>query len=167
MIKRLSVILPILALGACSTPGGPYPSLAPRAAEAIDPRVPVDRPINNRPATAGLVGRLAALIDQAQAGQSDFAPLAAKAEQLASKAGSAKSEGWIVAQQALSAAVAARKRTATAMGDVDALAAEALATNGGIAPNDLAAIQRAQAEVGSIDRDQANRISAIQSRLGI
>src|SRR5438105_3415168 len=34
-------ILCLLALGACAAPGGPYPSLQPRPAEAIDPRVPV------------------------------------------------------------------------------------------------------------------------------
>ena len=165
MIKRLPLLM-IFAVTACSTPGGPYPSLAPRAAEAIDPRVPVVRPINDRPVTAGLNGRLAELVSRAQAGQSAFAPLAAEAERLANGAGSPQSDGWVAAQQALSAAVAAREPTARALGDVDALAADALATQGGIAPNDLAAIQRAQAEIGTIDQRQSNRVKAVQSRLG-
>ena len=160
------IIFAIGTLGACSTPGGPYPSLAPRAAEAIDPRVPVERPINDRPVTAGLNSRLAELVDRAQAGQSAFAPAAAKAEQLAANAGGPRSDGWVAAQQALSAAIAARELTARALGDVDALAADALATQGGIAPNDLAAIQRTQAAIGTIDERQSNRVKAVQSRLG-
>src|SRR6186713_3272733 len=54
-------LLPSLALAACSTPGGPYPSLSPRAGETIDPRVPVNRPLNERPASAELVARLDSL----------------------------------------------------------------------------------------------------------
>ena len=50
-------------------PGGPYPSLQPRAAEAIDPRVPVERPINDRPITPALAARLAELVSQARAGR--------------------------------------------------------------------------------------------------
>ena len=42
-----------------------------------------------------------------------------------------------------------------------------LQSQGGIAPNDLAAIKRAGAEVGAIDQRQADRIKAIQRRLGI
>ena len=33
---RRTALLSILALTACSAPGGPYPSLQPRGAEAID-----------------------------------------------------------------------------------------------------------------------------------
>jgi hypothetical protein len=56
----------LLALpAACTAPGGPYPSLQPRAAEMIDPRVPVERPINDRPVSAGLVAQVRMIIDQA------------------------------------------------------------------------------------------------------
>ncbi|MEO6224813.1 MAG: hypothetical protein ABIO80_03035 [Sphingomicrobium sp.] len=166
-----SAVLPILAgvaaLGACSTPGGPYPSLQPRAAEAIDPRVPVVRPRNDRPMTAGLAVRLAELIAQARQGQSAFVPLAEQAERLASAAGAPQSEGWVAAQQALSAAIAARGPTARALGDVDALGADALEKQRGIAPNDLDAIQQTAREVGAIDQRQSNRVKAMQRRLGI
>jgi hypothetical protein len=77
-----------------------------------------------------------------------------------------QSESWIVAQQAVSAAVAAREPTARALGDIDAIAAFALATQGGIAPADLAAIEEAAAQVGAIDRRQAQVINALQARLG-
>lgn len=156
----------VAALGACSSPGGPYPSLAPRPAEAIDPRVPVERPINDRPVTAALAARLAELVAEARSGEAAFDSHASEAEHLAAAAGPPQSGSWVAAQQALSAAVAARAPTATAIGDIDALGANALHTQGGIAPNDLAAIQGAAAEAGALDQRQADRIKALQQRLG-
>jgi hypothetical protein len=164
---RNAVCLMLLALSACAAPGGPYPSLQPRAAEAIDPRVPVERPMNNRPVSGSLAANLSALIDQAQSGNTAFDSAAADAERLAGSAGAPQSEGWVAAQEALTAAIAARRQTATALGDIDALAATALQTQRGIAPNDLAAIKNAQSVVGALDRRQAERVDAIQKRLGI
>jgi hypothetical protein len=151
---------------ACSHAGGPYPSLAPRAAEAIDPRVEVVRPVNNRPAAAALTSRLAALIAQARSGDADFAPAASAAERLSASAGARQSESWIAAQEALSAAIAARHPTALAQADIDSLAASAIQSQGGMAPNDLAAIDRAAEEVKAIAARQTERIRAIQQRLG-
>ena len=145
-------LLIVTMLGACSPAGGPYPSLQPRAAEAIDPRLQPVRPMNDRPATPALVGQLAALVEQARGGEAAFAPAAAEAERLASAAGAPQSESWMAAQESLSAAIAARKPTA-------------LQTQSGIAPNDLKAIQSAAEEVASIDRRQADRIKAVQARL--
>jgi len=164
---RNAAILTMLTLGACAAPGGPYPSLQPRAAEPIDPRVPVDRPMNDRPAAPALTARLAGLVDQAQGGNAQFNSAASEAERLSASAGSPQSEGWIVAQQALSGAIAARQPTVQALADIDELAANALQTQRGIAPNDLAAIQRAAETVGAIDRRQSDRIDAIQRRLGL
>ena len=123
--------------------------------------------MNNRPVSATLAANLAALTSQAQSGNEAFDSAASEAERLAATAGRPQSEGWIAAQQALSAAIAARRQTATALGDIDALAATALQTQRGIAPNDFAAIKNAQGIVGSLDRRQAERIDAIQKRLGI
>ena len=164
---RRAICLSLLMLSACSAPGGPYPSLQPRAAESIDPRVPVVRPMNDRPATASLTARLAALVNQAQGGNAAFDRAASEAERLSSAAGSPQSEGWISAQQALSGAIAARQPTVEALGDIDELAANALQVQKGFAPNDLAAIQSAAETVGSIDRGQSERIAAIQRRLGL
>ena len=72
----------------------------------------------------------------------------------------------LVAQQAVSAAVAARGPTSRALGDIDALAAAALVRRGGIGPADLAAIEGAAAEVGAIDQRQTRTIDALQARLG-
>jgi hypothetical protein len=162
------LLIPALALlSACAPTGGPLPSLQPRAAEAIDPRVPVVRPINDRPASPALKVQLAELVGRARNGNATFEPIVSRAENLAAAAGGSRSESWVAAQEALSAAVAARQPTARALGDIDALAANALQTRGGIAPNDLAAIQSAATEVAALDQRQADRIAAIQRRLGL
>jgi hypothetical protein len=129
--------------------------------------VPVERPINERPVKVALAAQLAQLVGEAQAGDAAFDPMASQAERLARAAGAPQSEGWIAAQEALSAAIAARKPTVTALSDIDAIGATALQTQQGIAPNDLAAIQRAAAQVASLDERQARRIAAIQRQLGL
>src|SRR6266571_2690621 len=132
---RKLVCLVVLSLSACAAPGGPYPSLQPRAAEAIDPRVPVERPMNNRPVTPALASRLAELVAQGRSSDAAFEPAADQAEHLAAAAGAPQSEGWVAAQQALSVAAAARGPTTAALGDIDALGATKLQTQGGLAPN--------------------------------
>lgn len=164
---RLALVLALSLLAACSSAGGPYPSLQPRAAEAIDPRLQPVRPMNDRPVSAALASQLAALVDQARGGEASFEPAAAEAERLAASAGAPRSEGWVAAQEALSAAIAARGATASAQSDIDALGANALQKQGGIAPNDLKAIDNAAAEVASIARGQTERIAAIQRSLGL
>jgi hypothetical protein len=164
---RQSLVLIVLMLTACSAPGGPYPSLQPRAAEAIDPRVQPVRPINDRPVTPALAAQLGSLVDQARSGEAAFEPAMVEAERLAVSAGAPESEAWISAQEALSAAIAARRPTALAEADIDALGATRLQTQGGIAPSDLQAINSAAAEVGSIARSQTDRIDAVRKRLGL
>ena len=160
--------LPLLAvLAACAPTGGPSPSLQTRAAEGIDPRVPVVRPINDRPVAPPLASRLAELLERARTGNAAFEPIARRAESLAAAAGRAQSDSWVAAQEALSQAVAARETTASAMGDIDELGSVMLQSQGGLAPNDLAAIQSAGAEVAALDQRQANRIKALQNRLGL
>ncbi|MEA3058233.1 MAG: hypothetical protein QOF34_1048, partial [Sphingomonadales bacterium] len=104
---------------------------------------------------------------QARAGEAAFDSAADQAERLAASAGGAQSEGWVAAQVALSAAAAARGPATTALGDIDALGGNALQAQGGISPNDLAAIKDAGAQVSAIDQRQAQRIKAIEARLGI
>jgi hypothetical protein len=163
---RKPFLIGVLVLGGCSSTGGPYPSLQPRAAEAIDPRLQPAAAVNDRPVKPALAAQLAKLVEQARGGEAAFEPAVADAERLAAAAGAPHSEGWIAAQQALSAAISARQPTALAQADIDAIAATALQTNGGIAPNDLEAIQEAAAEVATIARAQTDRIDAIKRRLG-
>src|SRR5690348_6974350 len=70
----------LLAVTACTSAGGPYPSLRPRAAEAIDPRVEPARPVNDRPVAPALAAQLGALVAQARDGDAAFRPAAAQAE---------------------------------------------------------------------------------------
>ena len=161
---RKAALVPIIVVTACTSPAGPYPSLQPRSAEAIDPRVPVVRPMNDRPVSHGLASRLSALVEQVHAGDAAFSSAIDVAEHLAAGAAAPQSERWIAAQEALTAAIAARRPTATALGAIAEIGATALRNQGGMAPSDLAAIESAQAQVGSIDRQQADRIEAIQKR---
>lgn len=164
-MRAFAVILPIVLLGACAGPVAP-PSLLPRAAESIDPRLPVVRPMNDRPVDPALAGRLAELVNQAKSGDAAFQPAADEAERLAAAAGGRQSESWIAAHEALSAAIAARDPTVAALSAIDALGADKLQAQGGLAPNDLAAIKDAGNAVGEIDKRQAGVIAAIQRRLG-
>ena len=165
-VIRHSVLAITAALAGCGTPQTSAPSLAPRAAEAIDPRLPVESGGVQRPLDPALAARLAGLVAQAREGDAAFAAAASEAQRLAAAAGAPQSESWVVAQQAVSAAVAARAPTTRALGDIDAIAAAALARHGGIAPADLAAIEAAAAEVGAIDRRHARTIDSLQARLG-
>jgi len=163
---RLALLFLLPAVAGCSRTIPAAPSLAPRAAEAIDPRLPVVRDTAHAPVSPALAARLAGLEQVARAGDAAFRAAAAEAERLAQSAGAPESESWVAAQQALSAAQAAREPTTRALGDIDALAATAIAALGGLPPADLAAIEQAAARVAAIDRGQAERIEALQARLG-
>ena len=161
-----SFALAILLLSACAAPQAGEPSLAPRAAEAIDPRVPIPSDVVAGPADPALTARIADLMAQVRSGDAGFQSAAQDAERLAAGAGPAQSESWIEAQQALSALVAARAPVTQAIADLDALAANRLAASGGILPGDLAAIQAATTEAGAIGQRQADTIDRLQARLG-
>jgi len=151
-------------LAGCAAETG-APSLAPRPAEAIDPRVPVAEVIVSTDVTPGLASQLDALVARAVAGDEAFRAAAANAERLATAAGPAQSESWIAAQQALSAAVAARAPVTVALGEIDSLAAARIQQFGGLSAADLQAINAAAARVADIDRSEAEQIERIQARL--
>lgn len=155
-----------LALAGCAAPSAQAPSLAARTAEAIDPRAPVLAASTPQPASPALVIRLAGLVGEARRGESAFVLAAGQARRLAGIAGPSPSESWVVAQEALSAALAARAPTTRALGDIDGIAAAALARKGSIAPADFAAIETAAAEVRGIDQRQVQVIDELQKRLG-
>ena len=161
------VFASLVLLNACSTPPVNHPSLAPRPEEAVDPRVPIPNVVRVDPADPSLSAHLAALVDQAESGDRVFRGLAENAERLAASAGAPESESWVAAQQALSVAQEARGPTTRALGDIDALGANALQKNGGIPAGNLAALQAAAAKVAEIDRIEAERVDAIEKRLGL
>ncbi|MDQ3478754.1 MAG: hypothetical protein M3438_06305, partial [Pseudomonadota bacterium] len=146
-------------------PRPPAPSLAPRAAEAIDPRVPVAEPQLSTAVDPALAAQLSALVAQAEVGDRQFRAAAPAAQQAAASAGSRESESWIVAQQALSALVAARGPVTQALGDIDGIGAARIQRLGGIAAADRRAIEAAAGRVAEIDRREAALIDQLQARL--
>ena len=163
MVRRAALLA--LLLSACSVPQAGEPSLAPRAAEAIDPRVPIPNEVVAGPADPALTARIADLMNQVRSGDAAFQGAAQDAERLAAAAGAAQSDSWIAAQQALSAMVAARAPVTGALADLDALAAARLAATGGIQPGDLAAVQAASREAGLISEHEAAVIDRLQGQL--
>jgi len=162
---RLFPLLVLPLLLACSAPQSAGPSLAPRAAEAIDPRVPIPGEVVAGPAEPALAARIAELLAEVQSGDAAFQAAAQIAENLAAAAGPAQSESWIVAQEALSGLVATRAPVTKAIADLDALAGGRIAGAGGILPGDLAAIEAATSEAGAIGQRQAEVIDRLQARL--
>jgi hypothetical protein len=137
-------MLPLLALtgSACGTVAG-VPSLAPRAAEAIDPRLPIP---DNAAALApdpALTARLAA-----------------------AAAGPPESESWIAAQQLLSAAIAERAAFTAALGDLDELIAGRIVAGQRLVPQELAAAERLAAELAALNRAQTGELDQAGRRLG-
>jgi hypothetical protein len=154
------------SLAGCLGPAARAPSLAPRAAEAIDPRVPVPEPQLSTAVDPALAAQLSTLVAQAEAADSRFRAAVPEAQQAAASAGPSQSESWVAAQQLLSALVAAREPVARALGDIDQLAAERIRRLGGIAAADLRAIEAAAARVAEIDRREAAVVDQLQARLG-
>jgi len=161
-----TLLCSLCAAGGCSSPKIAPPSLAPRAAEAIDPRLPVERALVERPVAAGLTGRLAELLAEARSGEAAFRSALGAAQRAAAVAGPLRSESWIAAQEALSALEAARAPTPKALADIDALAGTEIKARNGIGADDLAAIRQAAAEAGALDAAQRGEIAALNARIG-
>lgn len=144
---------------------GPEPSLAPRAAEAIDPRVPIPETVPSGSADAALSGRLAELVHATRSGAPQFETRLADAERLAGAAGPVASESWVVAQQALSQLIEQFGVTTRAAAEIDALAASRLEGQRWIRPADQQAIAAAAADVAAVSEPQAAAIARLQNQL--
>lgn len=161
----LSLLLTPLIVAGCASTGG-EPSLAPRAAEAIDPRIPVVDSSASLAPDPQLVEALVAIRNRALAAAGQAEPAIASAAGLVGGAGAPESESWIVAQQAVSAAIAARAPFTQALGDLDRLITQRVRSSGRLVPRDLAAADAVSAELSAIDRRQAEAIAALQRKLG-
>ena len=162
---RYAVTLALLLAAGCSSTPGSEPSLAPRAAEAIDPRLPIPDVAPSGPVNAELAQRLEALMATARAGVPQFNVQESEATRLSAAAGPMASESWIAAQQALSRLVEQHGVTTRAAADIDALAANRLEGQHWIRPADREAIAAAAAAVGSINDDQSAAIARLTSQL--
>ncbi|HVJ69948.1 MAG TPA: hypothetical protein VM531_00315 [Sphingomicrobium sp.] len=164
MRNRIALASILLAAG-CSSPMTSEPSLAPRAAESIDPRLPIPDTVPAGPVNAELAARLNALVEATRAAAPAFNAQEGEAARLTAAAGPMASESWIAAQQALSRLVERHGIATRAAGDIDALAATRLEGQHWIRPSDREAIAAAAAEVGSINDAQAEAIKRLTAQL--
>ncbi len=165
-MRRFVPLVLVLLASACSTAlTGPEPSLAPRAAEAIDPRVPIPDTVPSGPVDAALAGKLEALVGLARAGVPLFEARQSNTERLAAAAGPIASEGWVAAQQSLSLLVEQYGVTTNASANIDALAAGRIEGQRWIRPSDQQAIAAAAAEVGAINEAQSAVIGRLREQL--
>jgi len=159
-------MIAMLLAGACSAPYvGPEPSLAPRPAEAIDPRVPIPDKVPSGPVDAALAGKLDELVAMARAGTPQFDARLVDAERQAAAAGPMGSESWVVAQQALSQLIEQFGVTTRVAAEIDELASSRVESQRWIRPADQKAIAAAAAEVAAISGPQAAAIDRLQQQL--
>ena len=152
----------LIALPACETATmRSEPSLAPRAAESIDPRLPVKVEADTRPADAGLVARIATLLSEARASANAFAAAEPETRAAAAGAGSPQSESWIAAQLALSELERTRAPFTRAFAEIDELRSIS-ARNGRAAPADVAALEAAAAELRGLGERQTESLDSIR-----
>jgi hypothetical protein len=163
-MRNLIALVLVLTAG-CSTAPIREPSLAPRAAESIDPRLPVPEAVPSGAVDAELAQRLGQLVGSVKAAVPQFQAQEATATRLASAAGPMASESWIAAQQALSRLVEQYGVTTRAAADIDALAANRLEGQHWIRPADRQAITAAAEEVGVINSGQAAAIERLTGQL--
>ena len=163
-MKRLALLLCMLA-PACSTVPVHEPSLAPRAAESIDPRLPIPDTVPAGPVDAALAGRLNELVGIVHAGAPAFETDEAEATRLAAAAGPMASESWIAAQQALSRLIEQYGVTTQAAADIDGLGSSRLKGQHWIRPADQQAITAAATEVSAISSSQAASIGRLKDQL--
>lgn len=169
MSKAPFLLPPALSilLAACAGGGAPGAEIfAPRAAEAIDPRVPVAVP-PPAPANDALVAEARAIAGRAADAHRAFEAEAAAQQGVLAGGASAglSSEAWIAAQQGLSALVRARGGTAMALADLDRLATGRVAGSGGIGQGDLDALAAVSAEVKAIDAAEEAVVARWQAAL--
>ena len=162
---RNTIALVLLLAAGCSSTTAGEPSIAPRVAESIDPRLPILDASPTGPVDPALAERLRALVETARAGAPQFDAQESEAARLASAAGPIASESWIAAQQALSRLVDRHGVTTRAAGDIDALAATRLDAQHWIRPADREAIAAAATQVGLINSAQAEVIQRLASQL--
>lgn len=153
-------------LGGCASHDGEFPSLAQRPAEreyAAEQLAPpkVRPPLPDDPAVAARAG---AFVAAAREAEGAFAGAYQTAAAAAGRAGAPGSDNWVVAQQAVSRAVAAQAPLARVVGELGDYAA-ARARQTPISPGDVERLQAASAEVQRIVESQADRLRRLESSL--
>lgn len=148
---RIPILVLPLALAACAT-AIDAPSLLPREAEKPVATAPAPPP---PPADPALAGKLAALTDQAQRGDTAFESTLPRTRSEAVP----RSDSWALAQGAVSAADLARGPTLDALRGLDTLVSETLA-----AEQDVAAVLASRTKVQAIVDRQNAKLAAVTPR---
>lgn len=124
-IARISILVGLPAVAACTTAGADYPSLAQRPAERVEGKFEPDTapPLPPAPVqpSADLSARLAELNRQAESAHAEFRAATPAAERLASAAGGTGTDSWAAAQVALADLDSLRSRAAIPLADLDTL----------------------------------------------
>ncbi|MFN3726791.1 MAG: hypothetical protein ACK4SZ_10860 [Allosphingosinicella sp.] len=158
----LTPLLSGLLVAGCAS-GGDFPSLAPRPVEQLSMEEPirVDPPVAPDPAFRSQV---ADLLARARAGDAAFERAYARAAPLARASGSAGSDSWVQAQEAISRAEVARTETTVALADLDRLAIKRadVPTN----ESDHSALMEAREFAQALANDQHRRLESLRSSLG-
>jgi hypothetical protein len=94
-MRSLLLLLTLPLAASCSVTASPEPSLAPRAAEAIDPRLPIPDETPEGTVDPALASRLSELVAEVRSASPAFETKLAEADRLAAGAGPAASESWI------------------------------------------------------------------------
>lgn len=164
-MRHIATPLLLFMASACSTGPAIEPSLAPRAAETIDPRIPIPDSAPTGSPDAALAERLNVLVAAVRGAVPAFEARETEASRLASAAGPIASESWIAAQQALSQLIEQYGVTTQAAADIDALASARIENQRWIQPADREAIAAAAAEVADISNSQAAAIGRLKDQL--
>ena len=164
-MRSLLTLLTMSIVVACTAPSTPEPSLASRAAETVDPRVPIPDVAPAAAPDPALASKLEQLVGEARSGAPLFDAKQANAERLVTVAGPMASEGWVAAQQALSLLIEQYGITTRAAANIDELASNRLQGERWIKPADQQAIAAAAAEVAAISDRQSAVIERLQNQL--
>lgn len=175
-MNRASALLSALALplclAACAGSARNYPSLALRDAERItgtaEPAEAEATPAPAPPASAGLKGQIAGLVDSARQAHDEFLASQEGTEQAISAASGAASasESWTQAQVALAGLESARSNAVISLTELDQLyAVERVASPDAPTPSALA-IAAARDEVSGWVEAESTVIADLRSRIG-
>ena len=168
MHRRFNPLWPLcasLALTACATDEGSYPSLAKRPQERITatwPPPPPPVPPAPAPLEVATLERLDLLLAQARSADAGFRAKEGRARSLVAAATGAAmgSEAWAVASVAVAELEAARAKTMLALSEIDSLYAEART-----AGRDTAPIETARQTVMAMIAGEDEVLASLRGRL--